>query len=237
MYDGWIKLPKDLTAWRWFDNPDMIQLWLYLLAKAESEDREWHNLTIRKGQLLINVGSLSKELGQSEWKVRNGLKRLQSVESILLKATNRFTVITINHYDDYLIGNQTGIELKSDKESDPVSKTKDHKDVIEEKEIFDIEEVEEYPFLNFWDLYDKKIGRPKCEKLWAKLSNKERKSCMGYIGSYIKSQPEKRFRKNPETFLRNKSWEDEIVDSRNNPVNTSILTDNSVNKYDNQKTW
>lgn len=63
----------------------------------------------------------------------------------------------------------------------------------------------------FWNLYDKKVGKPKCEKLWARLSPDERKECMEYIPLYKDAQPDKQYRKNPETFLRNKSWHDEII--------------------------
>lgn len=75
----------------------------------------------------------------------------------------------------------------------------------------------EYPTSNdeafeaFWDAYDKKIGRPKCEKLWAKLTFAEKKACLCYIPLYKQAQPDKQYRKNPETFLRNKSWNDEII--------------------------
>jgi hypothetical protein len=67
------------------------------------------------------------------------------------------------------------------------------------------------PFEKFWDLYDKKVGKPKCEKLWHKLSMEERVSCINYIPLYKQAQPEKQYRKNPETFLRNKSWNDELI--------------------------
>lgn len=66
-------------------------------------------------------------------------------------------------------------------------------------------------FDDFWNSYDKKVGRPKCEKLWEKLTTKERKNCLDYIPLYKKAQPEKQYRKNPETFLRNKSWNDELI--------------------------
>lgn len=67
----------------------------------------------------------------------------------------------------------------------------------------------------FWNLYEKKVGRPKCEKLWSKLTLKEREECIAYIPLYKQAQPEKQYRKNPETFLRNKSWNDELI-YRNN---------------------
>lgn len=69
-------------------------------------------------------------------------------------------------------------------------------------------------FEDFWNLYDKKAGlKIKIEKKWNKLTDKERQDIMNYIPKYIGSQPEKRFRKNPETFLNNRSWEDEIISS------------------------
>lgn len=71
------------------------------------------------------------------------------------------------------------------------------------------------PFEKFWDAYDKKVARPKCEKLWSKLSMAERVACLNYIPLYKQAQPDKKYRKNPETFLRNKSWNDELI-FRNN---------------------
>lgn len=66
-------------------------------------------------------------------------------------------------------------------------------------------------FSIFWELYEKKVGRPKCEKLWSKLSTKEKEECLAYIPLYKQAQPDKQYRKNPETFLRNKSWNDELI--------------------------
>lgn len=69
----------------------------------------------------------------------------------------------------------------------------------------------ESTFEAFWNLYDKKVGREKAKKLWEKLSKKEKRDCMEYTPAYVASTSEKCFRKNPETFLRNKSWNDEII--------------------------
>ena len=66
-------------------------------------------------------------------------------------------------------------------------------------------------FSEFWDLYDKKIGRPKSEKKWDSLSLEEQKKVLSYLPRYKAATPDKKFRKNPETFFNNKSWEDELV--------------------------
>ena len=72
-------------------------------------------------------------------------------------------------------------------------------------------------FEDFWDEYDKKIGsRSKIEPKWEILSQKTKEEIMAYIPNYKISQPEKKFRKNPETFFNNESWKDEIISSNGN---------------------
>ena len=69
----------------------------------------------------------------------------------------------------------------------------------------------------FWNDYDKKVGdKQKLKSKWNKLSDKDRNEIMNYLPLYIEAVPDKQFRKNPETFLNNKSWLDEIV-KRTNP--------------------
>ena len=68
------------------------------------------------------------------------------------------------------------------------------------------------PFDSFWDLYDKKTGeKGKLTEKWNKLSDSERTEIMKYIPNYKICQPDKKFRKDPQTFLNNKSWNDELI--------------------------
>jgi hypothetical protein len=67
-------------------------------------------------------------------------------------------------------------------------------------------------FEDFWNLYDKKRGeKNKLEKAWNLLTDQERSDIMEYIPKYKVSQPDKTFRKDPQTFFNNKSWNDEII--------------------------
>ena len=70
------------------------------------------------------------------------------------------------------------------------------------------------PFETFWNLYDKKEDRIKCEGKWNKLTLKEQEKCIANLPNYILSTPDKQFRKNPATYLNNKSWENEISNSK-----------------------
>lgn len=72
----------------------------------------------------------------------------------------------------------------------------------------------DYSFDDFWGLYDKKTGnKAKLVKKWNSLTEAERKKILEYIPKYVLSTPDKKYRKNPETFLNNRAWEDEIISS------------------------
>jgi hypothetical protein len=79
-------------------------------------------------------------------------------------------------------------------------------------------------FDDFWDLYDKKNDRPKCEKKWEKINQGAREKIMLHLPEYIKSTPDKNYRKNPATYLNNQSWENEIIEPNN--VTTGKITKN-----------
>lgn len=81
-----------------------------------------------------------------------------------------------------------------------------------QREETEIEEYEFYPFEEFWNDYDKKVGeKEKLSRKWEKVSIKDRKAIKEYIPKYKAHQPDKKFRKNPETFLNNKGWNDELI--------------------------
>ena len=71
---------------------------------------------------------------------------------------------------------------------------------------------DEYTFARAWDLYQKKVGcKEKLEKKWNSMSQKDRKAAIEYIPLYVISQPDKQYRKNFQTFLNQRAWEDEII--------------------------
>ena len=65
-------------------------------------------------------------------------------------------------------------------------------------------------FDRFWNLYDKKAGRVKCEKLFNNLSENDWNKIFETLPTYIQSTPDRQYRKHPETYLRNRAWEDEL---------------------------
>ena len=66
-------------------------------------------------------------------------------------------------------------------------------------------------FIDWWKLYDKKVGKDKALKFWTKKLNQSLvDDIMNHTKRYVKAT-DKQFRKNPYTYLFNSSWEDEIM--------------------------
>jgi hypothetical protein len=98
---GWVKISRDIINWEWFDTPGMVQLFIYILVKANYTDKEWHDMTIRRGQMVTSVAKICADTGLSTQVVRTCLNRLKMANTITINATNKYTIVTINRYDDY----------------------------------------------------------------------------------------------------------------------------------------
>lgn len=98
-----------------------------------------------------------------------------------------------------------------------ILESKGYKITAPPKEVKD-----EYTFERAWDLYKKKVGcKEKLEKKWNSMSQKDRKAAIEYIPLYVISKPDKQYRKNFQTFLNQRAWEDEIIGGTPPPVSTN----------------
>jgi hypothetical protein len=93
---------------------------------------------------------------------------------------------------------ETAIEQPKKATKEPVQKD----DVPNEKEVL---------FDEWWSKYGKKVGKEKSLKLWMKLKIGEIYKCLAVVDDYVLSKPDKQFRKDPATYLHNKSFNDEII--------------------------
>lgn len=94
------------------------------------------------------------------------------------------------------------------------SNATDNRDKIIDKEYIYNKQKEE--FEKFWNLYDKKRGKEKAFYYWQKLTDEEKAKVFEHVPKYVKST-EKQFRKDPERYLRYKTFNDEVIDGRNKP--------------------
>jgi hypothetical protein len=100
MQQGWIKLYRDIENWRYFSDANALQLFLYLIIHANTEDCYFQDELCKRGELITSVAHLSDVLRLSTQQVRTILKKLNGKE-LTIKTTNRNTHITICNYDSY----------------------------------------------------------------------------------------------------------------------------------------
>lgn len=92
----------------------------------------------------------------------------------------------------------------------------------------------DYPFEEFWNAYDKKVDKKVSEAKWVLLKEEEKKAIMLFLPEYIKSTPEKQFRKDPETFLNRRSWENEIIKPQTEITGKPVLKGSVIDKFNNR---
>lgn len=101
--EGWIKLHRKFLKWEWFEIPEMIQLFIYLLLTANHAPKKWKGKTVDRGQLITGRIKLTQETGLSEKKIRNCLDRLENTGEIRRERANKYSIITLCNYNTYQI--------------------------------------------------------------------------------------------------------------------------------------
>lgn len=82
-------------------------------------------------------------------------------------------------------------------------------------------------FTKFWDEYGKKVGKPKAEARFKKLTAEELRLLFIALPYYIKSKPDKQFRKDPERWLMHKCWNDEVITNENRTNQSAGIKESS----------
>lgn len=210
---GWVKIHRQLKDKAYYKDSEFIHLWLHLLLCANHDNGEYLNgyeiVKLKKGQFITGRKKLSLETGISESKIERILKVFESEQQIEQQTNSRNRLISIVSWDKFQQSEQQK-DSKWTASGQQVNTNKNEKNYKNEKNI-----IEVYPtFDDFWNLYNKKNDRIFCEKKWETLTQKEKESIMEYLPDYIKSTPDKNYRKNPKTFLNNKSWNNEITTNK-----------------------
>ncbi len=67
-------------------------------------------------------------------------------------------------------------------------------------------------FQEFWDAYGKKEDTKKCKLRWQALTSEQRQAALAATPAYVAAKPDKKYRKNPLTWLNGECWQDELPD-------------------------
>lgn len=99
--EGWISLHRKFLGWEWFDKPEMVQLFIWMLLNANYTDKKWRGIEVKRGQLIVTSPMIQEALNLSEQRTKTCIQRLKSTGEITTKSTNKYTIVTICNYDRY----------------------------------------------------------------------------------------------------------------------------------------
>jgi hypothetical protein len=115
-----------------------------------------------------------------------------------LKSMSNEEILALNVQEATILGGDSGGDRLAIAKKEKKSKVNQSK-VKESIYIFD----------DFWDDYDKKVERKKCETRWKRIPEKEKALIKEFIPIYQEHQPDHQYRKNPYTFLNSEIWKDD----------------------------
>ena len=105
--EGWVKIFRKMRDWEWYKNSNTKDMFIHLLLSANNEDKMWHGILVKRGQLATSLSSLASDLGMSIQNVRTSIANLKSTHEITSESTNKLTIITVCRFEDYQESQQT----------------------------------------------------------------------------------------------------------------------------------
>lgn len=119
---GWIKLHRKLLDSPIFQNEKLFKVFAYCLMKASHKDHtqlvDRRVVELEKGQFVFERKRASEELRLKESTVRDYIKLLENLGTIVVKSDNKFSVITVVNWAIY-----QSMEENSDSKNDNKSTT------------------------------------------------------------------------------------------------------------------
>ena len=112
----WIKLPRSIFDWDWYDKAETLSLYLYLLNNAKEKDVKHNGYVEHRGQFITSLGKLSTVLGVGKQIVRTSLLRLTKMKLIEVSTEKLYSVVTICNYDSFIINEIVEQETEAKKE-------------------------------------------------------------------------------------------------------------------------
>ena len=201
MNSGYIKLHRKIL-----DNPlvmkssDHFAIWMYLLLNAAHKKYDTligsERVTLNPGQLITGRKKIAKDLKINESKVQRILKLFENCQQIEQQTNNLCRVISIVKWDDY---QQSNIQLNNERTLN--------------KNTNNIKNIYIDQFNEFWNLYDKKVSKPKAITAYNRALKKvDHNTIMDALKKQKKLWvgKDKAYIKHPTTWLNQECWEDEI---------------------------
>lgn len=171
--DGWLKLYRSILDSAVFQDAEILKVWIWLLCNVAFEQHDTvcygKVIHLKPGQIATGRKKIAQCTDLNENKVYRALTVLKSLGNIEIKATNKYSIITVVKWDKYQDENvkRTSSEQQNNsktttEEQQGDSKRTQHKNGKNGKKEKNIYRCSF--FQSVWDEYPKKLGKNKVTK-------------------------------------------------------------------------
>lgn len=128
MLHGWIKLHRQLLESTCFDNEKLLKVWIYCLLKATHKEHEQligrQKIILKPGQFIFGRNQAAEKLKMKPSTVWDYMNILKDKKSIDIKSNNKYSVITIDKWENYQV-------IDEDTDSKPNNKSTTNRQQID----------------------------------------------------------------------------------------------------------
>ena len=142
--NGFVTMPRSIASWRWYHNANTFRVFFHLIISANYTDHDFEGVTIHRGQVVTSRKSLAKELNLSEREIRTALTHLKTTNDIAIETTAKFSIITVNSFEDYQGATNTSTNERPSNDQRATTP----KEIKNNKNIFSSEIAEIVAYLN-----------------------------------------------------------------------------------------
>lgn len=225
--DGWLKLYRSILDSAVFQDAEVLKVWIWLLCNVAFEQHDTicygKVIHLKPGQIATGRKKIAQCTDLNETKVYRALTALKSLGNIEIKATNKYSIITVVNWDKYQEENnkrtaneqQTNSKTTTEEQQDNSKRTqhKNGKNVKKEKNIY----ICSF-FQSVWDEYPKKLGKNKVTKAaMEQMEEAGEDAVMAAVRRYVekikRDGTDEKYIMHGSTFF-NGAWRDYVVEDK-----------------------
>lgn len=208
MRQGYVKLWRKALDNDWLKNHELWAFWSYCLLRAKHEPGRvrvgFQEVHLEAGQFIFGRAQAARDLGMTEWKIRQCLTFLKGAGNLTSKTASKFSIISIVNWDTYQ-GSKNGNPPAKPPATRQQPATKKN-----DKNIYTVD------FERFWSVYPRKVNKKKAFRAWQKCE--EIRPPLDNLISIVRDQAQLkgwkkdggRYIPHASTWLNSQRWEDQI---------------------------
>ncbi len=211
---GWIKLHRRLLDWEWYSDTTTFRLFMHILLKANFKKSRFQGMEVPAGGFVTSAKSISAATGLTNSQIRTSLSKLERTNEIAIKTTNKFSIISIVKWSGYQTDDNQ-IANKSQSNSKQIATEEEGKKERKEETNGQFDLGDEGGFDDWYQHYPKKEARQKAIAAYNKavklVGHQTLVDGAKRYADFVRGR-EKKFIKQPATWLNGGCWADELDD-------------------------